>query len=94
MSALDRTDSLFFERTDLDRALSDLRRSLETLPGVRSSLVEGGGFALGVVDTQQVLPALLDHLRDRNVRLADLHTHRPTLEDVFVSLTGRHLRDA
>jgi hypothetical protein len=25
--------------------------------------------------------------------LEDLRTHRPTLEDVFVSLTGHHLRD-
>jgi len=25
--------------------------------------------------------------------LEDLRTHRPTLEDVFVYLTGKHLRD-
>ena len=32
--------------------------------------------------------AFLNH-----VALADLRTHRPTLEDVFVTLTGKHLRD-
>ena len=29
----------------------------------------------------------------RGLALDDLRTHRPTLEDVFVSLTGKHLRD-
>jgi len=39
------------------------------------------------------VPALLDFLRERNLELAHLNTHPPTLEDVFVSLTGRYLRD-
>jgi ABC-2 type transport system ATP-binding protein len=48
---------------------------------------------LTVTETHRTLPALLDLLRGQDRRLSDLHTHRPTLEDVFVSLTGRHLRD-
>jgi hypothetical protein len=32
-------------------------------------------------------------LRDRGAVLTELTTHRATLEDVFISLTGRHLRD-
>jgi ABC-2 type transport system ATP-binding protein len=40
------------------------------------------------------VPALLDALGDRRGALAFLTTHSATLEDVFVSLTGRHLRDA
>jgi hypothetical protein len=46
-----------------------------------------------VTHTQQSLGGLLELLTREGVELADLHTHRPTLEDVFVSLTGKHLRD-
>ena len=35
----------------------------------------------------------LDELRRQNVELSRLTTHHASLEDVFVSLTGRHLRD-
>jgi hypothetical protein len=37
--------------------------------------------------------ALLGLLTARGLALEDLRTHRPTLEDVFVALTGKHLRD-
>ncbi len=40
------------------------------------------------------VPALLDALGESRSALAQLSTHSATLEDVFVSLTGRHLRDA
>jgi hypothetical protein len=36
---------------------------------------------------------VVDHLRARGQTLERLSTRRATLEDVFVSLTGRHLRD-
>ena len=39
------------------------------------------------------LPALLEELRRQGIPLTELRTHSATLEDVFVSLTGRHLRD-
>ena len=37
--------------------------------------------------------ALLAALVRRDIRLTELRTHSATLEDVFVTLTGRHLRD-
>jgi ABC-2 type transport system ATP-binding protein len=39
------------------------------------------------------VPALLDFLRQRQASLSQLTTHSATLEDVFVTLTGRQLRD-
>jgi ABC-2 type transport system ATP-binding protein len=39
------------------------------------------------------LPALLTRLHQDGLRLASLSTRHASLEDVFVSLTGRHLRD-
>ncbi len=67
--------------------------ALLALPGVRSVRREPGAVALTVVDTQASVGALLGLLEREGLALQDLRTHRPTLEDVFVSLTGKHLRD-
>jgi ABC-2 type transport system ATP-binding protein len=64
-----------------------------SLPGVLAVRNDAGRLELTVRGTNDTIPALLDLLRSRDLPLEDLHTHRPTLEDVFVSLTGRHLRD-
>jgi hypothetical protein len=40
-----------------------------------------------------VLPALLGELERQQIKLHTLTTHDATLEDVFVNLTGRMLRD-
>ena len=53
-----------------------------------------GGWELHVPASHQAIPALLAELDRRGLPLAELRTHSPTLEDVFVSLTGRALRDA
>jgi hypothetical protein len=45
------------------------------------------------VHTQTVIAGLFDLIDQRGLVLEDLRTHRPTLEDVFVSLTGKQLRD-
>jgi ABC-2 type transport system ATP-binding protein len=46
-----------------------------------------------VAELHRAVPALLAELRQQGAQLTELRTHSPTLEDVFVSLTGRHLRD-
>ncbi len=67
--------------------------AFDGLPGVASARADGERTELTVSEPHLALQALLDALRDRDLSVADLRTHRPTLEDVFVSLTGRHLRD-
>ena len=53
-----------------------------------------GGWELQVDAPHEAIPALLEELVRRGMRLTELRTHSPTLEDVFVTLTGRALRDA
>lgn len=67
---------------------------LGALDGVREARRGGECWTLSVVDTKRAILALLEHLRARGVEVDDLDTHRPTLEDVFVSITGKTLRDA
>ena len=42
----------------------------------------------------RVVPGLLRELESANVTLESIEVHRPTLDDVFLNLTGRSLRDA
>ncbi len=66
---------------------------LRTLPGVRDVRVQGTSCGLVASAMHEAIPALLDLLGERRTRLAFLTTHSATLEDVFMHLTGRHLRD-
>ena len=50
-------------------------------------------YSLAVTAPHLTLPALLEYLHGRNLTLAQLTTRHASLEDVFVTLTGRHLRD-
>jgi ABC-2 type transport system ATP-binding protein len=51
-------------------------------------------YSLTVSEIGIALPALLAEIRRQQAELVALTTHQATLEDVFVSLTGRMLRDA
>ncbi|MCC6858422.1 MAG: ABC transporter ATP-binding protein [Bryobacterales bacterium] len=68
-------------------------QALSQLEGVRSVRAENGFYQLQVERLHQAMPALLGELERRGLPLTELRTHSATLEDVFVSLTGRHLRD-
>jgi ABC-2 type transport system ATP-binding protein len=63
------------------------------LDSVLMARVDGEGYALTVSEPHLAIPALLDDLDSQNRPLARLTTRHVSLEDVFVSLTGRHLRD-
>ncbi len=67
--------------------------ALEKLDGVRVAHCQNGGYQLQVTVLHRAVPALFDELARHRIPLTELRTHSATLEDVFVSLTGRHLRD-
>jgi ABC-2 type transport system ATP-binding protein len=66
---------------------------LRNLPGVRDVRVGEATTTLATSELHRTVPALLDQLRNQGLALSQLGTHSATLEDVFVTLTGRHLRD-
>jgi len=67
--------------------------TLSALHGVRDVRVENGLARMQVTELHHAVPAVLAELNRQGVPLAELRTHSATLEDVFVALTGRHLRD-
>ena len=66
---------------------------LSALDGVTSAREHNGRWTLEVSELARAVPALLAELGKRKLALGELATHSATLEDVFVSLTGRQLRD-
>ena len=79
------------DEDDSASALED--EAFAALAGVVGVRRDAGTIRLSVTDTQAAIAALFDLLEARGLTLEDLRTHRPTLEDVFVTLTGKHLRD-
>jgi ABC-2 type transport system ATP-binding protein len=66
---------------------------MKALPGVHAVKCGNEGVSLTVEQLHKTLPLLLHHLQQNDRTLTGLSTHHATLEDVFVNLTGRHLRD-
>jgi len=62
---------------------------LSSLPGVVSATATESSIDLGTTDVQSSLVALLDLAARDGIALTDLRSSQPTLEDVFLALTGR-----
>ena len=65
----------------------------QALPGVESVRDEAGLFSLNVREPHLTIPALLEAVAKQGTELVHLTTRQASLEDVFVRLTGRHLRE-
>ena len=63
------------------------------LDGARSVRRTNGSYLVESAQAHRTIPALLELLSARGIPLAELRTHSATLDDVFVHLTGRTLRD-
>lgn len=66
---------------------------LKGLAGVQSARDTGAGYSVTTSSTHRAVPALLGAIGASGAKLTMLNTHSATLEDVFMSLTGRHLRE-
>jgi ABC-2 type transport system ATP-binding protein len=67
--------------------------ALAVLPSVEKVVHDGGSWRLTVREVHRAVPSLLNALSERSLEPTHLTTHHATLEDVFMSLTGRRLRD-
>jgi ABC-2 type transport system ATP-binding protein len=66
---------------------------LRGLPSVEDVARDGGSWRLTVREVHRAVPALLAALSEQGAEPTHLTTHHATLEDVFMALTGRRLRD-
>ena len=66
---------------------------LTVLPGIHSYKMFAGVHQLSVSELHTAVPEIFAALAEQQLPLTEFRTHSATLEDVFVSLTGRNLRD-
>jgi len=69
------------------------RQRLLALPAVSDVRSEDGAHFLFTTDVSATLAALMGLTDDNGQRVQSLQVRTATLEDVFISLTGRRLRD-
>ncbi len=66
---------------------------LTSIPGVQSHRVDAALHQLSVSELHTTVPRIFAALAAEGLHLSEFRTHSATLEDVFVRLTGRNLRD-
>ena len=66
---------------------------LRQIPGVQSHRVDAGLHQFSVKDLHTTVPRIFAALSGMGLYLSEFRTHSASLEDVFVGLTGRNLRD-
>jgi len=67
--------------------------ALLEIPGVHSHRVDAGLHQLSVSQLHLAVPRIFAEIAEQGLHLSEFRTHSATLEDVFVRLTGRNLRD-
>ncbi|MDF1499655.1 MAG: ATP-binding cassette domain-containing protein [Anaerolineales bacterium] len=62
--------------------------ALEALPGVTTGVKMGDKWRLYTEDPSALLPLIMDYAASQNLRVVSLNTLAPSLEDVFLEITG------
>jgi ABC-2 type transport system ATP-binding protein len=93
MIALGTVEDLLAEARTLPRVIAKTSRppnleKLKQMTGVQKADLEYGGTA----NVSQTIIELVGHLQADNIELWDISIHRPSLEDLFLELTGRDIR--
>jgi len=70
-----------------DRQVGDLRNDL-CIPSVNEVRKEGDKIRLFTDDPSAVFPAVIAYAEREHLRVLSLTTYGPSLEDVFIRLTG------
>jgi ABC-2 type transport system ATP-binding protein len=63
-----------------------------SFPGMAYSAADNNGTLI-IKNLEQELPLFLNHLKSNDLILNNFISRRKTLDDIFISLTGRHLNE-
>ena len=97
MIALGTVEELLAGARTLPRIIAKTSRppnleKLKQMSGVQKADLEYGGCTLHTSNVSQTIVELVGHLQAENIELWDISIHRPSLEDLFIELTGRDIR--
>ncbi|MCX7749892.1 MAG: ABC transporter ATP-binding protein [Clostridia bacterium] len=87
---LDSDETITIETRDIPESTLNLIRQAE---GVTSASISGSHILIHTLDVQRYLQGILNTLNQMEIKIVDISIKKPNLEDVFLSLTGRKLRD-
>jgi ABC-2 type transport system ATP-binding protein len=77
-----------------DRGIDQLSAAVDTrIAGVHHTRIVDGTLRIALAESGGVLPAILRLAEEIGVAVKDLSITEPTLETVFINLTGKDLRD-
>ncbi len=76
-----------------DARKAEFCRLLEGMVACEAVAVHDGGVTLSVPDASAAIPALLRRLDGNGLDIAGLQMSQPSLDDVFLKYTGRHIRE-
>lgn len=79
-----------FDAQDLTR---EQLQGLEVLPGITEVQQKGSVISLKSKEENGSLERILAYLKDQNIAYNNIHSEMPTLNDVFLEITGKELRD-
>lgn len=63
------------------------------MAGVTNAQMENGKMTIYSSEVPITISALMELAKQRNIQLTNLYVRRATLEDVFLKLTGRKIRE-
>ncbi len=66
---------------------------LRSVAGVTNVIVEDGKVTAYSSSVTHTISALMDYAKSKGIELTNLYVRRATLEDVFIKLTGRRIRE-
>jgi ABC-2 type transport system ATP-binding protein len=72
---------------------ASLETALEAADGVKVARVNGQNIEIGLDDLSRTIASVTHLLAARGIRMRRIDSGRSSLEDVFLTLTGRQLRD-
>jgi ABC-2 type transport system ATP-binding protein len=93
--SINQLDILQLEVENYDPVLNGALGKLPTVQNVvvREADTDSAALALHATDSRLVMPGLIEAIGTRAGRITHLEVAQPTLEDVFISLTGKQLRE-
>ena len=86
-----RGDILTLTVEDRDEDLSGLLRSIS---GVIDVAKEDGSYRIKLPKVEAALPRIITEVASRNLKIVETSFSKPTLDQVFLEVTGRSMRDA
>lgn len=74
---------------DYDFLISDIRK----IKNVSSACLENNLLIVKSKQNSNIFSEILDYLKEKNISYGRIYSELPTLNDVFLEITGKHLRD-